>query len=64
MEKPINKYMLKQELIKISNGLDEMAGKLMSPPCADNQTGELRSEAYMALSKLHEEINEMIYKIY
>ena len=64
MSTQLNKQTLKQEVIKISDELDRMAGNLMSPGCADDETGILRARAYTAMSKLQDELKKMIYQIH
>lgn len=60
----LDKYTLKEKVIKIDNELDKMVGELMSPGCADNETGKLRSQVYSRISDLHSKLKEIIYNIY
>lgn len=64
MSTMLNKQTLKQEVIKISDELDKMAGSLMSPGCSDDETGILRARVYTAMSKLQDELKRMIYQIH
>lgn len=60
----LNKFGLKQQTIEIMEKLDEMTGKLMSPGCSDEATGNLRDEVYSKLQKCYSEINSIMQKIY
>lgn len=60
----MDKMSLKDEIITISDKLDQMAGNLMNPACADDETGMLRARAYSAMSKLHDELKRMINQIH
>ena len=59
-----DKFALKQEIITISDELDKMAGNLMNPACADDETGILHARVYTAMSKLQDELKRMIHQIY
>ena len=60
----LNKFGLKQQTIEIMEKLDEMTGKLMSPGCSDEATGNLRTEVYSKLQKCYSELNSIMQKIY
>ena len=60
----LNKSSLKQQTIEIMDKIDEMTGKLMSPGCSDDATGNLRAEVYSKLQKCHSELGSIIQKIY
>lgn len=60
----LDKFALKEEVIKISDELDRMAGNLMSPGCSDNGTGILRARVYTAMSQLQDELKKIIYQIH
>ena len=60
----LNKFGLKQQTIEIMEKLDEMTGKLMSPGCSDEATGNLRAEVYSKLKKCHSELGSIIQKIH
>ena len=60
----LNKFGLKQQTIEIMEKLDEMTGKLMSPGCSDEATGNLRAEVYSKLQKCYSELNSIMQKIY
>lgn len=45
----LNKSSLKQQTIEIMDKIDEMTGKLMSPGCSDDATGNLHTEVYSKL---------------
>lgn len=60
----MNKMELKNEVIKIKDELDKLAGGLMAKGCDDDTTGMLRAEVYSKMSKLNDFLSEMIYKIH
>lgn len=60
----MDKFSLKREIIDIADSLDKMAGHLMNPPCADDETGMLRAKVYSSMLKLHKELKGMIYQIH
>lgn len=60
----LDKYSLKNEIITIADELDKMASHIMSPACADDETGILRARVYTAMSKLNDELKKLIYQIH
>lgn len=60
----LNKHTLKQQIYSIYDMLDREVGKLMSPGCEDEETGELRSEVYSILNKAAAAIKEVGHGIY
>lgn len=60
----MDKFELKSKLIQIADELNKLTGELMNDGCADEETGEIRSEVYTKLHKTHDYLKSQIYNIY
>lgn len=60
----MDKYKLKERIIKAYEQLHVIYGELASPACATNEVGELRAEALQALRKAGDELHRLQRNIY
>ena len=60
----MNKFELKERLIKLYDNLAYDAAELMKDRCDDEETGVIRSRVISALAKVQDVVSKEIYNIH
>lgn len=60
----MDKFELKEILIKLHDSLDDNAAELMKDRTDNEETGEIRSRVISALATLSDVVSKEIYSIY
>lgn len=60
----MDKFELKERLIKLYDNLAYDAAELMKDRCDDEETGEILSRVMSALARLSDVVSKEIYNIY